>query len=304
MKMFRLLFVILLAVLLSGAVLLRTLQPDHRASVWLEVSQAKAEFAARKAANRALRYSKETKRRYDILRAIFDSNWAQIKSNILSYKVLGVEGTYRISEKEIIQAAQLNEQPRIWDRTPKEITEAIAALPWVEAHWVDWSIYPLSMRITIEEAEPWLVAEYDGHSWLLSRKNKLIVPLDSLDASELIVEASTLARLGGLEQGQGFSSYLSSANARLLYATKMITFLEMANSLPFQVERYELQSDGSILVFPQEMAKAPSVRLLANSFDEAQEIRQQLVTVLTDLRERSEKVELIDLRFENQAVVR
>ena len=234
---------------------------------------------------------------------VFQRNLEHTLDNVSAYRVGKVEGTYRLSDRDVIRAARLEQQPHLWELAPSEIYDAIQSLPWVESFTVNWNIFPLRLDVSIKEADPWLVAEYDGDSWLVSRKNELIVPLDSLSQADFVLEAGSLPRLGGLEARTKLSSYLSSKNARLHYATKMISFLEMSNSLPFSVERYELQNDGSLLVLAQQAAQYPSVRLRVTSLDEANETIERLSSILNDLRQRNERVATIDLRFANQAVV-
>lgn len=235
---------------------------------------------------------------------VFNQNARRVAANVLQYRLEGIEGAYRVPVEDIRAAAGLEQGRSVWQAMPAEIGAAVETLPWIERAAVDWALFPLRLQLSVDEAEPWLVAEFGGHSWLISRKFALIVPLHELRDSELVLEASRLPRLAGLESEQGFSSYLSSENARLLYAAKMIAFLEMGESLPFEAARYELQTDGSLLVSPADIPRLPLVRLTAHSYEDAAQAGKRLRNVLADLSSRGELVQEIDLRFADQAVVR
>ena len=227
-----------------------------------------------------------------------------LADNLVRFKRVDIEGAYRIESANLLDAVGLSQFPFVWQLSLSEMENEIQKHPWIDRAEIQWKLFPLRLKINVQEAEPWIVAEYQGHSWLVSRKHELLVTLEEIRDPDTILLVSELPHISGLDDGEAFSSYLSSENLRLLYVCKMITFLELADAIPFAVNRYILQFDGSLELIPLESQRYPRVRLTANSFEDADGDRLKLAAVLKDLRLREEAVSLIDLRFEGQAIVR
>ena len=228
-----------------------------------------------------------------------------IARNLLQLGSIELKGNYRLDADEILAAAGLTRALWLWQVDPREIEQKLLNSPWIESVSLDLQPYPARIKIQITEAEPWLIAEYERHSWLVSRKGVLLQTLDTLHDSETILETTELARLDGLDSLPAIETYLSSANARFVFAVKLIRMLQSAGELPFHVERYTLLPNGTVRLMPQqsEFSAATEFLVAAQDFEEAASCVQRLRLVINDLKARNEHPRRVDLRFKNQAII-
>ena len=224
-------------------------------------------------------------------------------SNLFCLNSVSVRGNYRLSADEIVKSSGLIMGEWFWNNSPVTIEQRLSRSAWIDRAEASWQFYPLRLLVAVHETEPWLVAELNGQSWLVSRRGTLIQPLEGIDDPELIVEASELKRLNGLEPGAAGPSYLSSATTRFDYAVKALSLIEMAGDVPFSVSSFTLLDDGSIAASPVEQDRFPEVLLRASTLAETREALGRLGKVLSDLNSRGERSKRIELRFANQAVV-
>ncbi len=229
----------------------------------------------------------------------------QTVTNLARIGSVEVRGNYRLQRAHVLELAGLaGERPLwAWELTPREIQQRLLQNSWIESVQVQSTILPYSLKLQIVEAEPWMIAEYEKHSWLVSRSGALLQPLSSLQGADLILETTELPRLDGLDAQGEVDSYLASANARFIYAVKLIKLLLSAGELPFAVERYTLLPNGGMLLQPAAESGFPKVAVALNSFSEAERVHTNLKLVLADLQKRGERASRIDLRFKHQAVV-
>ena len=226
----------------------------------------------------------------------------QLKSSLLYVSDVKVSGNYRLTETQLRNLAGLHSAPGVWQVDIAQMRRSLLQSPWIEEVDISSTLYPASLKINIKEAELWFIAEYEQHSWLVSRKGRLIQALDTLDNPDIILETTELERLDGLNLQAGAENFLSSANARFLHAVNLMKLFESAGEFPFAVERYTLLPGGGMKLTPAS-ASYPQVLLSAENLDEAVLRLKRLKSVLTDLERRSEKAHRIDLRFHNQAIV-
>lgn len=238
------------------------------------------------------------------LHSSFWSGAQELEQNLTQLATVEFQGQYYLEEALLRRLAQVETNPGVFEVSLKERLAALQAHPWVEQVESKWQVLPPRLFIEISEAEPWIVAEYAGHSWLLSRKRKLLSPLAMLTNPTLIERTSAKGRIDGLADTPGAENYLSSENARLEYATKMVSLLEMAKVFTFPIDRFSLRSDGSLLVTPRPPSTLPSVRVNVHSLGEAQRVALQLREVLQDLEKREETAVELDFRFQPQVIVR
>ena len=228
-----------------------------------------------------------------------------VVTNLARVGAVELRGNYRLQREHVLELAGLRggRRPWAWELTPREIRRRLLQNAWIESVQVESSILPYALRLQIVEAEPWMIAEYEKHSWLVSREGSLLQPLSSLQGADLILETTELARLDGLDAQGEVESYLASPNARFIYAVKLIKLLNSAGEVPFSVERYTLLPNGGMLLQPSAESGLPKVAVALNSFSEAERVHANLKLVLNDLQKRGERATRIDLRFKNQAVV-
>jgi len=239
---------------------------------------------------------------------VFSRNYragvAEIEEQAFSITVTEVSGTYRVSKESILAAADLEQTTSSIGTSVAALEDAIEQLPWIAKANISTQISPARIQIAVTEEEPWLVAEYQGHSWLVSQNGVLLQTLSSIQNSSLVIEASELPRFTGLSATESAESYLRSSNARFEYGLKLLEFVDLAGGVPFEIEHYELLGDGSLRISAKDFGSAPEVFLKLSSLEEAKIALDRLSAVLKDLESKQERASSIDLRFKNQAVVR
>jgi len=226
----------------------------------------------------------------------------EISNGLFYVSHIQFEGLYRLSEREVSELAGLSRAPAVWEVRPAEVRARLLRNPWIESVEIETHPYPAAMKISIKEAEPWIIAEYERHSWLVSRNGNLIQALDTLNDADIILETTELPRLDGLGSTTEGTSGLSSSNARFVHAVKLIKLFRAAGELPFQIMRYTLLPGGGLKI-QSAAPDAPEIFLSAENHDDARQRVQRLTNVLADLDRRGEKPKRIDLRFQNQAIV-
>lgn len=222
------------------------------------------------------------------------------------FRVQNIEliGNVRVSQGRIFKLLQLEPFPWVWQVSKQELISRLTRNPWIETAKVQLSHFPNTLKISIVEAQPWMVAELGGNSWLISRSGALLQALGTLEDSDLVVEMSKLPRVIGLGSGDLASVTGSLANERFINLVTVLKFIDAAGGFPFEVESYAPQIDGSALVFPLNSRQVPKVVVAPKTFSEAEENLRELRLVINDLQRRSEPVAEIDLRYHKQAVVR
>ena len=217
---------------------------------------------------------------------------------------LSFSGERHLSLDRLYTLLGMAELPWIWNFSAARVAESLEADPWVKSAQVDLSFFPPQVEVSIEEEQPWLVAEFENDSWLVSESGELIEPVARMVKPETIVEISRLARLGGIEVESELDKGVSySENARFSYAIETLKLLQSAGGLPFEVARYELLQESGLLVEPTDFVNNPSILLKAESFKQARGCLGKLELILADLKKRGERARKVDLRFENQAIV-
>jgi cell division septal protein FtsQ len=229
---------------------------------------------------------------------------ARLEDHLLRIKDVQVQGNSRLQTSEILRAAGLDTESWIWNTSADSVRSHLLDLPWIESAEVILQPFPARMKISLRESQPWLIAEYERRSWLVGKNGAMLQTLDTITNPDVILETTDLPRLDGLDSQVLPESYLASANARFLYAAKLIRLLQSAGTLPFSVERYTLLPNGSMKLTPaRREPPAPEVLIAAENLDDAQLALQRLDSVQADLLKRGEHARRIDLRFKNQVIV-
>lgn len=234
--------------------------------------------------------------------AQFEANYAQFADDLLRYGEIEIVGNKRLTREQVLEAAGASGKG-FWEAVPEKLEQQLENTPWIESARVSVAVYPIRVRVEVQETEPWIVAHYEGRSWLVSRSGKLIQTLDGLASGALIVESSSLPRLTGMDFQPKEKSLLSSPNARFVYAVRLLHLLEDKRILPFQLELATLTAEGDLLLLPLDTSRFPEVLLSAEALEQGDTARE-LRLVLADSRARGERVKRVDLRFADQAIVR
>ncbi len=185
----------------------------------------------------------------------------------------------------------------IWDLYEKDVEKIILTDPWVSEVKIKWRILPLGMDLQIKEYSPFAVIEVYGESWLLTKDGKLLEPLSSVGNSHVVVEASNLPRITGIDEVKGRSITYSSANNRLSYTLEFLKPLHNVEEKNFSIERIVLLEDGAFLVSSKGTGAYPEIIFpysVKNNFPLA---FKKINAIIQANKEKNKKIGKIDLRF-------
>ena len=237
----------------------------------------------------------------------FRASTIDILQNLVSYRGIQFDGTERYSEPDLKRLIEFHEGVSFFQTPPGQVQERLRKLAWIERAEVKTKFFPLRLSVGLQEAEPWLVAEFKDESWLLSREGKLLQSLKALASPSVVMETMNLPRLEG-----------AGDSLRLKAAVQQIKILEGAGGPPWSVERYTLLDHGELQLTFSDMSLqaelersgegAPKTTVQKAVFRvedvaSARESLNRLSKVAEDLRKRGEVAEIVDLRFRQQAIV-
>jgi hypothetical protein len=213
-----------------------------------------------------------------------------------------VSGNSRLSGDAVRKLSGVTEGEGWWSVSREEVVRSLKNSAWIEDASVSWGGLPVMLRVRVREAEPWLVADLSGRSWLISSFGEPLQPLDSIKDEGLIMLVSELPRLDGIAgTGDGQSG---SVGARFRLATRMLRVLEAAGGVPFPVEGYTLLPEGGLVARPLTGSGSPEVVMEISGLPQVEETLKSLRIVLADIRKRGEHPKRIDMRFAGRAVAR
>ncbi len=238
--------------------------------------------------------------------AIMKAGLDEISRNVFKVGQIEIKGLIHLNRKEVLEALGWNgEAPYLWQALPGYVQYKISALPWTKAVQVSISLMPLSMKIALTESEPWIVAEYEHDSWLVDDQGKLVSNISMLGKKgDIVVQAASLPRLDGIDVPDESNGFLDSANSRLSHALNSVKIITEQKLVPFNVERYSLLSDGSLLLIPEMGSSNPELKMKVTCESDGERTSLLLKQVLADLAKRGERASSIDLRYENQIIVK
>ncbi len=224
-----------------------------------------------------------------------------------------IEGLKSLENSQVRDIFGIYEGMEIKPEILANLGAKIKASPWVESYSFSKQVFPQRLKINIVEAEPAFVAEYEGDSWIVSKKGVLIQPVKEIVKPSLVMTVSELPRVYGIDPKEDNKSYLSSVYDRLSYILKNLEFVDLAGGFPFKYSSLSLINGGGIELEPVELqnAEPSTVRKLPKkvlfqlrSLEEAQNMLSRLKIVLEDIRLRGETPGELDLRFKDQVVLR
>ena len=231
----------------------------------------------------------------------------ELYNNLTTYKHIHFEGAERYSEPELKRLIAFQDEESFFHQPPNVFQEKLKKLAWIEKAEVRAKFFPLQLNVQLLEADPWLVSEQGGESWLVSREGKLLQSLKALASPRVVVETMSLPRLQGADD-----------SLKLKAAVQQIKTLEEAGGAPWPIEKYSLLDHGELeLTFSDmsmeadlelkqsEESKRPVQRAVIRVEDvpSARDCLLRLNKVAQDLEKRGEVAEKIDLTFRHQAVV-
>lgn len=235
--------------------------------------------------------------------------WASHSNNVFSLSEIEVVGNNRLEKKDILELLKLSgkhsNSRQIWLAPLENLADRLKQQPWIRSVEISWSIFPLRMFISLQEEEPWIIARYQGESWLVSKEGNLLQSLEQLASPDQVLEMSSLPRLEGL----GFSEdealrYFSSESERLNFAIKLVQLLDSKLQTKLPIAVFTLLDDGSMILEPQDASRYPNLFLRFKTKKELEELMERYFATIEDLKSRNEKASEIDLRFAQQVIVR
>ena len=249
---------------------------------------------------------------FDILKSGAAGSIDQALGNIFAVRNISIDGEYYRTEPEILAAIGIKDISALSEHgsgVPLTTLARLGAIerlkhdPWFSSVHTNWTLFPLALSIVVSEEQPWIVAEYSGEPWLISRTGSPLQPTRTIVQSELAMLTSTLPRLDGIDPPVGSDSNLASASSRLAYATKLLRLIASSGELPFAAERFTLDPDGNLLIQPVDFANQPVILFGPVNFNGLVARLKELSTVAADLKKRGEHPKKIDLRFKDQIIV-
>jgi hypothetical protein len=239
------------------------------------------------------------------LKLRLSDNLIRLKQQLFHVDKISIHGNKLLDRSALLSWAGLTNDSAeggwIWNIDPYTIQSRLQNNPYLESSKVELGFWPLSLNVTLNEINPWLVAYSGGRTWLVSKNGDIVQALETMKGEELIVQTSGLPRLEGLD-GDESAEIAGKASARFNYALKILNLFNLAGGMPFEVARYVVLKDGGIRVEPAH-PDYPEVFLDAEELVQAKQKLQQLSYVISDMGKSGEKPKLIDLRFKDQAVV-
>ena len=184
-----------------------------------------------------------------------------------------------------------------WDLATENVTSRLLADPWIINVKTKWRVFPLVAEFIITEQQPYAVAEFYNESWLVSKEGEIIESLSSTVNPQVIVEASKLPRLIGIDELEDKSTTYASAGSRLEYALAFFKMLqEQTGHLPFSIESITLLDDGTFLVTPFEIKKYPKIVFPFDKQFNFFTAAKKIDAIVQDSQRRGKRLSQLDFR--------
>ena len=301
MKKYRRKLVICLALLFIGlSACISSAQENRESYSWQQVKSFFLSIPWKQGFN----YTKELlKKTYTEVSAESSLISHDVIKNLFRVQVSEISGIQRLNQDRILTTLDEEQLHWFWYYAFNGINARLKKDPWIKEALVKWKIYPLRLTLDIEEQQPWIVAELNNESWLISEDGSVIESLKSLERNNIIVESSELPRLDGLEEKDNGNTSLAGRNVRLHHAVSLLLMIKRAGGIPFGVDRYSMLDEGGFRISPKDPDKYPELLIAPTDQGELNGALKRLQIVLSDLELRGEAAKQIDLRFSNRSVV-
>jgi cell division septal protein FtsQ len=206
----------------------------------------------------------------------------------VALETVSVEGNRRVSAPDLVAASGLEAGMPLLDVDVEAVTALIEAHPWVESARV-FRILPSLILVRVEERAPIAVAaEEGGTPWLVDASGLPFAPAEPDDVASLpwlVAPAPVRARVVSMELARG------AALAAALRTTRLAEGAEIRIAPPPDPEGLSLLVAGF------------RGRVVLGHGDLEQKL-QRLETLRASGLPETTAAEVIDLRFEDQAVLR
>ena len=205
----------------------------------------------------------------------------------------------------MIKTAKLDRGYWLWDIDLEHIRQKVSQLSWVQSAKIGVSVFPSKLTISINEHQPFVLAEISNRLWVVSTSGALISPIAEIKNVSTIKGLRSLPRLKGLSDLNLDETYLSSENARFHHTIKSLKFLLKDKTFPYRVGIVKMLKDGSLkLSSANKDRKLPDIIVNVRSDKDADSVIVNINKVLNDLASRMEIAQVLDMRFVGKAIVK
>ena len=232
----------------------------------------------------------------DVLKNLFTVNRQKIV----------ISGTNRMADSqvmEVLDGSRASSAKRdadyfyFWELASESVKDMLLRDPWILSVKTRWRIFPLVAEFVIEEQRPYAVAEFYNESWLVSKDGEMIEPLSSTINSQVVVEASTLPRLIGIDELKDKSTTYAGAGNRLEYSLSFFKMLQQQRAhIPFSIESITLLDDGAFLVTPVELKKYPKVIFPFDKQFNFLTASKKIDAIVNDSQSKKQRLNKLDFR--------
>jgi hypothetical protein len=210
---------------------------------------------------------------------------------------ISVKGNNYLKSEQIFELLNSQESFYVWELAGEDSKKQLLRDPWLKDVKFKWKLFPLGVDLVIKEQVPYAVVEFYNESWLVAQTGEMIESLTNVMNPQVIVSASHLPRMSGIDELKNrFTTYASAGN-RLKYALTFLKALREVKQLPFSIESITLLEDGSFSVIPVELSQYPKIIFPYSVHENMLIAIKKIDAIVQDARNNNKKLTKIDLRF-------
>ncbi|MCB0359959.1 MAG: hypothetical protein KDD44_09990, partial [Bdellovibrionales bacterium] len=172
--------------------------------------------------------------------------------------------------------------------------------PWIAKAQPEVVLWPLAVRVSVEERLPWLIVEFPQSSWVVATDGALVEPTDEVTNPRLVLEIADLPRV---QFGSDVNRSQAAIDQRFAWGLDQLRLIRAAGWIPLEISRIVFHSGSDLEIVPSDPT-VPAIWLAEVSVSDFAQRLNDLQRVLADLAERGERADEIDLRYSGQAIVR
>jgi hypothetical protein len=235
----------------------------------------------------------------EVSASVESSDFKAILKNlfIIDKSKISITGNRYVKPEQIFELLDSQQFFYVWELARDSVKQQLLRDPWLQDVKFKWQIFPLGVELVIKEQVPYAVVEFYNESWLVAQTGEMIESLASVINPQVIVSASQLPRMTGIDELKNrFTTYASAGN-RLKYALAFLKALQGVKQLPFSIESIALLEDGSFLVIPVEIKKYPKIIFPYSVKDNMLVAIKKINAIIQDAQDNNKKLTKIDLRF-------
>jgi len=216
--------------------------------------------------------------------------WTAWRARLFAVREIGVEGLRYLEEPEVIATAGLKPGVDLFGVDPDRVRQALLLHPRIASAWVSRRPWH-AIRLKVEERVPVLLVQH-GSPWELDSTGVLLPPL----ADGVVADVPMLTG-PDLSDAQGGTRVRSPTVQRGLAWVGILGRRELG--LSGSVSEIDVSEERSTV-----LTLLNGTRVRASAWPPGVRALSALRVVLADLQKRGKLAEEVDLRFDNQVIVR